>query len=661
MGAIFLSYAREDRACAEKLAEVLEGAGHDVWWDRHLDGGEEFSAEIEAALDKSDVVLVAWSKESVRSRWVRDEAAVGGETGKLVPISIDGSLAPMGFRQFHTLDLNDWKAARRDRRTAELLQSVERRLHAKGRESAPVARASKSERRFALPTGSHRWIIVVVCLLVAAVVGGLWFENARKNSSGPLKPTIALLPFTTASSDPELSTLASQARDSLAHTFSESGVPLKLLRAVSQGDPAPADFVMSGDLSRNGDKVVATIRFDEVAHGVTVYSRHIEAGHDDLRDLPDRIGAQIAAELTGADTMLKLDRRHPLDPAVITALLGGGDSTDDSLRAYQNAKRAAAIAPNAQVAQLGVAFNSAFVLGELPRDEREEALAEARRAADRGIALGPKFGDAYSPWCILHSEALMAECEDRLRAARRIDPDAPFLNTFLSHLLRSVGRFDESSDLARLSQTHDIYLPQKIMWLLRSLEYSGEHDEAQRLYQQGARWWPDYKPLMFRNRVFGLMDRGDFAAVQRLEREENAAKLWPGWASTGPLVAALDSKSIAAAKQACPSTAGFVLKFRCMLVLARLGDEDGAYAIADQLYPRRIGRTRAETERIWLDDPDGPDPEFITSPAAAPMRRDARYIALAERLGLLAYWRTGRPPDFCRQEPEPICPQLLKR
>ena len=67
MGNVFLSYAREDRACAQKLAQALETAGHEVWWDRRLDGGEEFSAEIEAALGKCDVVLVAWSKESVKS------------------------------------------------------------------------------------------------------------------------------------------------------------------------------------------------------------------------------------------------------------------------------------------------------------------------------------------------------------------------------------------------------------------------------------------------------------------------------------------------------------------------------------------------------------------------------------------------------------------
>src|SRR5205823_9177841 len=126
MGAIFLSYAREDRGFAEHLSRVLEDAGHSVWWDRRLDGGEEFGAEIEAALGQSEVVLVAWSKESVKSRWVRDEAAVGGDTGRLVPVTIDGSRPPMGFRQFHTLDLSGWKGGKRDGRTADLLHSVER-------------------------------------------------------------------------------------------------------------------------------------------------------------------------------------------------------------------------------------------------------------------------------------------------------------------------------------------------------------------------------------------------------------------------------------------------------------------------------------------------------------------------------------------------------
>jgi hypothetical protein len=356
-----------------------------------------------------------------------------------------------------------------------------------------------------------------------------------------------------------------------------------------------------------------------------------------------------------------MDRRHPLDPALMADLLSI-DYFGDSLQTYQNAKRIAAKAPNLQQAQLEVAFYTAFALADLPRDERQLALAEARQAADRAAALGPSLGDPYAAWCVLHSEALLAQCEDHLRAGKRIAPDAAWLNTFLSHLLRGVGRVEEATGLARLSYTHDIYLPQKIAWLLRVLEYTGESDEAANLYQQGARWWPEARDMFFRNRLFGLVDRGDFDSIPQLERDVGATKLMPAYQDSAALVAALRSRSIAAARRACPDKLEGLMRFRCMLVLARLGDEDGAYAIAEKMYPRRIGRTPADTERIWLDDPDGPPSEFITSPAAAPMRRDPRYLALAERTGLLAYWRSGRPPDFCRPpHPEPVCDELLKR
>ena len=646
------------------MARALEQSDHEVWWDRRLDGGEEFSAEIEAALEKSDVVVVAWSKDSIRSRWVRDEAAVGGDSGRLLPVSIDGSLPPMGFRQFHTLDLTNWRGGKRDHRTAELLHSVERRLRAKGKDAglATPRPISQPTHRSVFPTGKVLWSLVTTIAIVLAVAGLLIFQNFRRPENAPLKPTIALLPFTTVTADPELRTLGSQTRGSIAHTFAQSGLPLQLLDAVSKEERRPADFLISGEVSRNGDKFLTTVRLDEAAHGVTVYSHRFEATGEDARDLPDRIGAQLAGNLTWSFPLMVLDRRRPLDPALIADLLRGDFTTGDTLQVYQTSKRVAAKAPNVQPTQTSVAFNTAFALSQLPRDERAGAVAEARRAAARGIALGPEYGDAHATWCILHSETLWGQCENRLRVGRQADPDAPFLNTFLSHLLRNVGRFDESAALARLAHTHDVYVPTKIAWMLKTLAYSGEDEEARRLNQQAGRWWPEYKDMFFRNRMYGLLERGDFGAIKRLEEEVGARSAQSGYRDSVALVAALKSKSIAALREACADSDNFSLNLRCMIASGSLGDLDSAYAIADKLYPRRVGRTPAETEQIWLDDPEGQGPTpFITSPAAAPMRRDRRYLQLAERLGLLAYWRSGRTPDFCRKNPEPICAQLQKR
>ncbi len=83
-------------------------AGHEVWWDRHIQGGSRFSTEIDRELKSAEAVVVLWSKASVESAWVQDEAAEGRDSGRLVPVSLDGSRPPLGFRQFHTVELADW-------------------------------------------------------------------------------------------------------------------------------------------------------------------------------------------------------------------------------------------------------------------------------------------------------------------------------------------------------------------------------------------------------------------------------------------------------------------------------------------------------------------------------------------------------------------------
>src|SRR5262245_60350309 len=104
---VFLSYARADRARAATLAAALEAAGYIVWWDRLIEGGAAFAKSIESSLDSCDAVVVSWSRAAVTSDWVLDEAARGRDLRKLVPVSLDGTLPPLGFRQYHVIDLSE--------------------------------------------------------------------------------------------------------------------------------------------------------------------------------------------------------------------------------------------------------------------------------------------------------------------------------------------------------------------------------------------------------------------------------------------------------------------------------------------------------------------------------------------------------------------------
>ena len=57
MSDVFISYKREERPTALKLATALERVGWSVWWDLELVGGERFDDAIEAELDKAGASL----------------------------------------------------------------------------------------------------------------------------------------------------------------------------------------------------------------------------------------------------------------------------------------------------------------------------------------------------------------------------------------------------------------------------------------------------------------------------------------------------------------------------------------------------------------------------------------------------------------------------
>lgn len=105
---LFISYSRTDRDRIANLAALLQRAGWSVWWDTEIKAGAAFDRMIEQAITDAKAVIVAWSKNSVDSDWVRAEAAYGLEKNKLVPIRLDDAVPPLRFIHTHTLDLSDW-------------------------------------------------------------------------------------------------------------------------------------------------------------------------------------------------------------------------------------------------------------------------------------------------------------------------------------------------------------------------------------------------------------------------------------------------------------------------------------------------------------------------------------------------------------------------
>jgi hypothetical protein len=110
MADIFLSYARKDLSRVKFLIDGLTAKGWTVWWDAHITPGNPFPDIIEQELSKAKCIVVVWSRNSVKSNWVKNEARIGMKRQALIPVMIDNVGLPIEFSHLEAANLKRWSS-----------------------------------------------------------------------------------------------------------------------------------------------------------------------------------------------------------------------------------------------------------------------------------------------------------------------------------------------------------------------------------------------------------------------------------------------------------------------------------------------------------------------------------------------------------------------
>ena len=124
-GAVFLSYASEDRPLVEALREELESAGVDVWFDREaLQGGDDYEAKIKRNIESCSLFVPILSQHTLTSRrrffriewdWAERVAVQVPPTLRYLMPVVAGDVSPNDpalperFRKLHWLRLEPGK------------------------------------------------------------------------------------------------------------------------------------------------------------------------------------------------------------------------------------------------------------------------------------------------------------------------------------------------------------------------------------------------------------------------------------------------------------------------------------------------------------------------------------------------------------------------
>jgi adenylate cyclase len=386
---VFLSYSREDVAAAKQLAACIDRAGHQVWWDHQIEGGSRFTAEIDRELKGADAVVVMWTKSSVESPWVQDEAAEGRDNGRLVPILLGADKPPLGFRQFQSIDFGNWNGEADPPALDALVRAIAQKSGEPQGTTASAKQAGKSR--------DHR---TSICVLPFANMSG--DPEQEYFSDGISEDIITDLS--------KVSALSVIARNT-AFTLKGQAVDVKDV-AKSLG----VDHVLEGSVRKAGNRVRITAQLIDGKAGDHLWADRYDRDLTDIFAIQDEISKEIVRAL-----------KIKLAPEEEEAIETRGTE-------------------NVQAYNLYLMARQQWISGSWGNSRRDEIIV---RICKQAIAFDPEYAEAWALMALAQAELRFwhGREEDPLPAAERaleVNPGLAEPHCVKVRYLDEMGRQDEA-------------------------------------------------------------------------------------------------------------------------------------------------------------------------------------------------------------------------
>jgi DNA-binding winged helix-turn-helix (wHTH) protein/TolB-like protein len=483
-----------------------------------------------------------------------------------------------------------------------------------------------------------------------------WFVRDHLSwTEGRNEARVAVLPFDTQGQDGAARSFADNLLDVIATELSDNqlqAVSRTESRALRGAGAGPAieklgvDLLLDGAVQTDGKTIDVHVFLDDASEHVAVWSDEIQGA----ADAPQALQAQVATQAADVIYWAKVGRsgKVHLDAATLAAFIAGRESTTGVRNASDGAalvayKKVVAAAPAFSWGHSAVAVTDAFTLLGLPdgfTSPKDKLSAEVQREAARALALDAHNGEAYLALELAMPPLDWSGREALLVRGADMDPNFEPDAMMEGRLLWAVGRGRDA--LAWLRRAHDLNpLFNGETWSLAlNLAEEGHKAESRALVTQMQVQWPGHGSTrdaqlwtsIVNGRTEDALALLADPATRQLHMDQQSAD---AWTMALKAISSKDPAAKVAAIRRIKETAntGSLTRGHALTLLTMLGDLDGAFVQAELFQP---------------SNPYSPPFLFLSSTAA--MRADPRFMALARKFGLVAYWRnTGHWPDFCSE------------
>ena len=637
-GAVFVSYATADRKQALTVCKAIECRGLHCWIStRDVPPGENYQEAIVRALRDARAMVLVFSGAANNSDEIKKELSLASRYHvPVMALRIEDVEPADAFA--YELSTRQWIDA-----FSGWEKSIDSLVNRIGEVRSARAAAATPARQ-ATPAASRRRLILGAAALAILLAMGLgiwrWLQPAPAAAHSMM---VRLAGFQRLSDDLP-ATMPDTIRDEIIAAFGDQGVVGASTATAPPPGSAPA-YALGGTIRRDGQHIRVIARLSNERSGATLWSSSFDYDAGQLARVPRRTavdaGNMVRCGLYGASTY-----RKALPDAVLADYMQYCQTATFATepgKGFDAARRVVAAAPDFSWGWSGVAVAAVPNVYGNAGARREEYLRQGLEAADKAIALDSTNSEAFAQKSMLIDRTDHVAQEELLKRAIAARPLACGCEHLVyGIMLQNVGRFVDS--IAELRRATDMLaLDGNSQFVLAdALLVTGKAGEAKPHMESAIDLFP------------GTDVAGLFAVMEATEGGSYAA----GAAAEGkPGVDPSDARRAAIVKgfeamqSGNPATKTEAVK---ALVALRADEKD-------IIVTRLLGALGANREALaaftngqgsrydWLS--------LLWYPSMRAALNEPTFPALAQRLGLIRYWRaTHTRPDVCGTSgPPPFC------